>query len=46
MKFVKTFERKTKEDRITIVNTGCNEGVNENGSAARCKRWAKTLNVA
>jgi len=31
------FMRKTRENGVTVVDTGCNEGMDENGGAVGCE---------
>ena len=40
------FVRKTREDGVAIINTGCNEGVDEDGGAVGCEWRVETVKIA
>ena len=39
LEFMEWFPQKTMEERITVVQTGCNQGVYRNGRAGWSKFW-------
>ena len=38
--------KETKKKGITVINAGCNQGVDKNGGSVECEGWAETINVA
>ena len=46
LEFMDVLVGKTKEEGVAIVQTGCDQGVDQDGSGVGCKGWAETVDVA
>ncbi len=45
LKFMDELKRETKQNGVTVINAGCDQGVNKTGSAVGCEGWAEDINI-
>ena len=46
LEFMDELVGKTKEKGVAVVQTGCDQGVDQNGSRVGSKEWAEMVDVA
>lgn len=46
LKFMDGLVRETKEEGVTIINAGCDQGVNKNDGAIGGEGWAEAIYIA
>ena len=45
LKFMEELVRKTRKDRVEVIDTGCNQSISENGGTVGCKRQTKMRDI-